>query len=893
MRRTLFLWRLVRSQNPCYSRCLLHLPALPFSNENHRIFQKFNQALSCRALSTQDPKTGIINSEFPSVPVASQSFADTLLSKIWQHSVEQPNRPAFISAEDPEDFVTYQQLYLSSYSISTFLDSVGFGRGDIACAVLPICWQFMGIFIGCAIQGGAISGANNQYTHLELERQFNDSKCKIVFCADNCLEKVINAVKNCPAVKKIVVVPTSRDCSVEPLCISDDIVPFSAVLSTKPNIRKREFDVDVERDILLMPYSSGTTGPPKGVMLTHKSFGTMMNAFNCHFDHQILYKMDPKWDWKTGYQCFILPLYHIYGIGITTNCILAGGCGILLKQFDGQIFCKTIQNYKISHVQLVPPVLLFLAKSPVISKYDLSSIKFIMTGAAPAGAELCDEVMKRLPSIKQISQGYGMTEESMASHLPVFGLQNTAAAGKLMSNLEMKKPFPNGLNEPHNSPCAAVVGASEVSNDSSGRAESIPPGPAAERSDDSRDTGSRSALGAYLENRTVSGRAQPFLGKVRCQTTALAQLSRFPCFQVQTGPDPKTGIINSEFPSVPVASQSFADTLLSKIWQHSVEQPNRPAFISAEDPEDFVTYQQLYLSSYSISTFLDSVGFGRGDIACAVLPICWQFMGIFIGCAIQGGAISGANNQYTHLELERQFNDSKCKIVFCADNCLEKVINAVKNCPAVKKIVVVPTSRDCSVEPLCISDDIVPFSAVLSTKPNIRKREFDADVERDILLMPYSSGTTGPPKGVMLTHKSFGTMMNAYNCHFDHQILYKMDPKWDWKTGYQCFILPLYHIYGIGNATNCILSGGCGILLKQFDPEIFCKTIQNYKISHVQLVPPVLLFLAKSPVISKYDLSSIKFIMTGAAPAGAELCDEASHFSVFGQQNTAAAGSKF
>ncbi|KAI1727779.1 AMP-binding enzyme domain-containing protein [Ditylenchus destructor] len=451
MRRTLILWRLVRSQNPSYSRCLLHLPVQPFSKENPRIFQKCRQALSWRALSTQDPKTGIIKSEFPSVPVANQSFADTLLSKIWQHSVEQPNRPAFISAEDPEDFITYQQLYLSSYSISTFLDSVGFGRGDIACAVLPICWQFMGIFIGCAIQGGAISGANNQYTHLELERQFNDSKCKIVFCADNCLEKVITAVKNCRTVEKIVVVPTSRDCSVESLCISDDIIPFSAVLSTKPNIRKPEFDVDVERDILLMPYSSGTTGPPKGVMLTHKSFGSMMNVYNWHFDHQVLYKMDPKWDWKTGYQCFILPLYHIYGIGITTNCILAGGCGILLKQFDGQIFCKTIQNYKISHAQLVPPILLFLAKSPVISKYDLSSIKYIMTGAAPAGAEICDEVMKRLPSIEQISQGYGMTEESMASHLPVFGMQNTAAAGKLMSNLEMKivdiesrKPLPLG-----------------------------------------------------------------------------------------------------------------------------------------------------------------------------------------------------------------------------------------------------------------------------------------------------------------------------------------------------------------------------------------------------------------------------------------------------------------
>lgn len=73
-------------------------------------------------------------------------------------------------------------------------------------------------------------------------------------------------------------------------------------------------------------------------------------------------------------------------------------------------------------------------------------------------------------------------------------------------------------------------------------------------------------------------------------------------------------------------------------------------------------------------------------------------------------------------------------------------------------------------------------------------------------------------------------IINQFLSHLNNQILLKMDPKWEWKQGNQCFVLPLYHIYGFGIMINCILSGGCGILLKAFDPDIFCRTIQNYKV---------------------------------------------------------------
>lgn len=134
----------------------------------------------------------------------------------------------------------------------------------------------------------------------------------------------------------------------------------------------------------------------------------------------------------------------------------------MMKKFDLDLFCRIIQDYKVNYyfyktqtlinffkknyfffklkyATLVPPILVLLAKSSkLISRYDLSSLRFVMTGAAPIADEICTELKKQIPSVVQIAQGYGMTEQSMCSHLPVYGMENQKAAGRLISNFEMK-----------------------------------------------------------------------------------------------------------------------------------------------------------------------------------------------------------------------------------------------------------------------------------------------------------------------------------------------------------------------------------------------------------------------------------------------------------------------
>uniref|UniRef100_A0A1I8AE27 4-coumarate--CoA ligase 1 n=1 Tax=Steinernema glaseri TaxID=37863 RepID=A0A1I8AE27_9BILA len=317
----------------------------------------------------------------------------------------------------------------------------------MACVVLPNCWQYYAIFLGVANQGGGMSGASHLFTDYELERQFKDSQCKIVFCDDASLERVLKAAKNCPRIQNVVVLPKKGAKNEYPF----GVINFNEVLQTQPNVYKHKIDHDLERDILILPYSSGTTGSPKGVMLSHKNFGTMVNILMAHIDREITPHIAKDFDWSNEHTLLFLPFYHIYGFGVINNVILRGSTGVIMSHFDPEVFCRSIETYKIRMLLVVPPILVLMAKHPIIQKYNLSSVSFILSGAAPAGKDLCEEVMRKHPNVKHIVQGYGMTEMSMASHFPVItDSPNFGNAGKLASNLVMKIVDPETRKEvPH------------------------------------------------------------------------------------------------------------------------------------------------------------------------------------------------------------------------------------------------------------------------------------------------------------------------------------------------------------------------------------------------------------------------------------------------------------
>jgi acyl-CoA synthetase (AMP-forming)/AMP-acid ligase II len=164
-------------------------------------------------------------------------------------------------------------------------------------------------------------------------------------------------------------------------------------------------EIDPVEDLAVLPYSSGTTGLPKGVMLTHYN----LVAHDCQIDTGDVIR-------PGDVVIAVLPFFHIYGMSVIMNAGLSrGGVVVTMPRFDLAQFLQLIQDHKVNRAFLVPPIVLALAKHPIVDDYDLSSLQVIFCGAAPLSTELTRAAADRLGCV--IKQGYGMTETSPVTHL--------------------------------------------------------------------------------------------------------------------------------------------------------------------------------------------------------------------------------------------------------------------------------------------------------------------------------------------------------------------------------------------------------------------------------------------------------------------------------------------
>ena len=212
---------------------------------------------------------------------------------------------------------------------------------------------------------------------------------------------------------------------------------WTNIRKTSGAVRYRRRKMHPDNDIAFLVYSSGTTGLPKGVMLSHRN----VIADLCLIKGCVGHWYESGSDKILG----VLPFFHIYGLqGLVQQSLHRGIECVVMPAFDLKVFLEAVQNHKITFIYVAPPVLVRLARDSMVSNYDLSSVRMITSGAAPLTRELVESVHKRL-NVK-INQAYGLSETSPMTHTQPWDEWYTSvgSVGKMFPNLTAKYMSPEG-----------------------------------------------------------------------------------------------------------------------------------------------------------------------------------------------------------------------------------------------------------------------------------------------------------------------------------------------------------------------------------------------------------------------------------------------------------------
>ena len=308
---------------------------------------------------------------------------------VLKHAGKLSDKPALIDGPSGRT-LTYGQLNDAVKKVAVGLSHRGFGKGDVLAICSPNLPEYAVAFHGVATVGGINTTINSLYTAEEMAFQLNDAGAKFLITIPEYLEKAQLAASK-SRVEEIFVFGEAEGAT-----------PFAHLLTSEGELP--EVDIYPSEDLVVLPYSSGTTGLPKGVMLTHRN----MVANLCQVEGIIDIRDD-------GMILGVLPFFHIYGMTVIMSSVLNnGGTVVTMPRFDLEGFLSLMQDYGITQTFLVPPIILALAKHPMVDDYDLSKIRVITSGAAPLGEELERACSQRLGCL--VKQGYGLTETSPVTH---------------------------------------------------------------------------------------------------------------------------------------------------------------------------------------------------------------------------------------------------------------------------------------------------------------------------------------------------------------------------------------------------------------------------------------------------------------------------------------------
>ncbi|KAK2142289.1 hypothetical protein LSH36_977g02062 [Paralvinella palmiformis] len=400
------MFRLSRAVIPSVNRLLTAAPTR--CRLNARAF--FTSTLADKRYAKSQPEhsnaTNIIRSPIQDYDIPESPFLPHYLMENWHKF---PNKTALINGETGVK-TSYGELQTQTVKLGSAMRRLGFDKGDILTIISPNCPEFFLIYLAGTAIGMTVSPINPQYTQ----------ESKVVVFSPSLTDMVNACLRNCHTVKKTIVLGNAPGHQSLADLLQDDGKTFPENIS-----------YNSKEDILTMPYSSGTSGPPKGVMLTSYSIvANMIQSSNSDI-------LDVQHD---GIYLCVLPLFHIFAqTVIMCTGLRYGVTMVTMSKFDPVAYLNHVQKYKATHLHIVTPIMLFLASHPMVDKFDLSSVQECFFGAAPTPSALIDQFQDKFREKISLCQGFGMTELSPGSHTSPKGKRRPKTIGVVLPNTQFKK----------------------------------------------------------------------------------------------------------------------------------------------------------------------------------------------------------------------------------------------------------------------------------------------------------------------------------------------------------------------------------------------------------------------------------------------------------------------
>ncbi|MDM7489348.1 AMP-binding protein [Rhodococcus sp. CSLK01-03] len=351
-------------------------------------------------------------SPYPDVDIPTVSLTDFLFGGLSANDLD---RTAVVDGVSGAR-TTYGELISQIDGIAGALAARGIGIGSVVGLLSPNTPRFVSSFHGILRSGATATTINALYTAADIAKQLTGSGACALFTVSALLPQAVEGARSAGLAADRVFVLDS----------ADGYTSFDDLLAEHNPVPEVTFDPDTH--LAVLPYSSGTTGHPKGVMLSHRN----LVANVCQLDLLLGVSSADR-------VLAVLPLFHIYGMTVLLNSALRNRATLVtLPKFELTHFLTAISEQRCTYVFIAPPVAIALAKHPVVDEYDLSSVRTIMSGAAPLDRQLAVAVEQRLGC--QVKQGFGMSEMSPVSHVIPFDRTDIPldSVGPTLPNIECK-----------------------------------------------------------------------------------------------------------------------------------------------------------------------------------------------------------------------------------------------------------------------------------------------------------------------------------------------------------------------------------------------------------------------------------------------------------------------